>query len=68
MTRTYRKAHYTISKLGYGTCKIVKETKKERRTVITNDAIIWDWMNDDSDKQLHKEALRRLSGAFYRHL
>ena len=67
-TTTYRRAYYTMTKLGYGSYKIVKETKKERRTVITTNALIWDWMNDDSDKKLHKEALRQLSGAFYRHM
>ncbi len=61
---TYKKARYTMTQLGYGTYKVVKETKKERRTVITHNDLIWDWLNDDSDKKLHKDALRQMSLLF----
>lgn len=64
-TATYKKARYTMTKLSYGTYKVVKETKKERRTVITNNSLVWDWMNDETEKKLHRDALRQMSFLFY---
>ena len=67
-TATYKRAFYVMTKLGYGSYKIVKETKKERHVVITNNSLIWDWMNDDTDKKLHKDALQQMSGLFRQYI
>jgi len=64
MTATYKRAFYTMEMTGYGQYKVTKETKAGVQTKHSTNAFIFDWMSDDSDPKLHKQALQQLSAMF----
>lgn len=63
---TYRRSYYTVQKTGYGTFQATKGTAGKTERIVTHNAIIWDWLDDDSDKKLHKQALQQLAMLFYK--
>jgi hypothetical protein len=64
MTATYKRAYYTMTFTGKGQYTVTKETKAGVKTKHSTNAFIFDWMSDDSDPKLHKQALQALSAMF----
>lgn len=62
---TYKNATYTVDHTSRrGWYNVTKETKSGKQAKDTNDASIYDWMDDDSEPKLHKDALYKLSCMF----
>lgn len=63
-TVTYKRATYSIEKIGYGQYIVTKETKRGINQARGDYSFIFDWINDDSDQKLHKQALQKLALIF----
>lgn len=56
---TFRKVNFTMRRgNGYGQYIIEAHYRGKDIKVHTTDSEAWDWINDDSNKEKHQEALR----------
>lgn len=60
---TFRKVNFEMKRgNGYGQYVIEARYKGKDIKAYTNDSEAWDWINDDSDKEKHQDALRHCYG------
>lgn len=53
----YRQVEFSMERMqGYGHYKIISVYRGKLIKVMTTDSMIWDYLDDSSDKELHMEA------------
>lgn len=70
---TFRRISFTMERAsGYGRYIIDANYRGKHIRVSTTDSKAWDWLDDDSDKEKHRDALRhcynKITAAYYNEL